>query len=431
MKIHRICKEKKGFTLVASIMVSLVLGIIMMVSFIRAASHMGFLRSSQDGKDALCAAFVGLENALNQLRTDIDWVGNPVGTFIPIDETVDENVKNFGDYNVWIDVAGTTYSPNGVWRLIPAIITGRNSIQNSTHTAIRQLSVLIKAQSPAAFFISSLSPLTIQAGADIGSNVLGLDIAFGAATEEHPININNGGNAIYLRNLSGEDNPNIHFNGDPAGEIRQSEPITFVGIDKDRYIDNAQNGGGYYHQGGGTLVIDNAVLDRNNYLFSGIDNAENGFVYADGDVEISVQEVLDPMVIVAGGNIYITGDIKYDNISDPFLGDQLMQLGLFAKGDIIIENPGGGDRTIEAFLSSEGNLKALGDRNENGVLDFYGAMAIRGRDDNTGSAINLSTFQDRNYRYHSALLTNSQIEMNYMADVVEWSIIGDPVDLAN
>lgn len=356
------------------------------------SSLLKYGQASRNAQDALYAADTGLQYALGQLRVDMGWAGTQTW------QTIENNGIIYGRFKVGVDTSNITI--NGPWRYIPVKVVGLNADQ----TATRQLSATIRAQSPAAFFMSSISNLVIDPGSIIDSDIMGKTITFTTPSAGRSITVN--GSVQYFENVFGFDPNNPYLV--VAGGVAKIDPVTFVAIDKDRYQALAV-ADGYAFSGDLTL---SGLLDRT--------LAHNGVIYVDGNVFID-GSVVDPMVVVATGNIFIVGNLTYNDPSDP-----LIQLGLFAKGNIIIANATGGDQTVQAFLISEKMLVLKGTGQ---ALHFKGAMAIRGSPTDI-SAINLSNFRQRHYAYHKELFTNCTIPaMSHMADIFEWRIEGSPVML--
>jgi len=410
-------QKKQGYALLTSILACLFLGMFIGLSFMRSSSLSRRGVVSRNAEDALYAADSGLQYALSELRSSgINWTGT-TGF-----QNIENNGTVYGSYQITINSTGIQEDPP--WKLIPMTIIGRNAGQ----TASRQVNAVIRAQSPAAFFLSSISDLVAAPGGTVDGNVMGRNVTFGNATASQPINVN--GVVQYFNNLYGYDpnnpsaTPDIHISGNPA--TTQIDPVAFVGIDKARYQGLACTNNSGYCQQSGNLTISGTLDRQYNFAGSGT-NAQNGVVYVNGNVYISAT-VAQSMVIVATGDIHVTGDVAYSDQTDPSI-----QLGLFAKGNIIVDSVApGGNRTLQAMLISENRLFAQGGVSSLGTLNFKGAMAIKGQPNTTTTAIDLAPFLYRNYTYHSELFTNCTIPaMSYMADVETWSILGNPAAVAD
>ncbi len=366
---------------------------------------------SRNVEDALYAAEAGVHHALSSLRfSGLSWTGtNGV-------ENIEDSGKVYGRYQVVVD--SVNIQQDGSWQIVPIAVVGWNADQ----TASRQINARIRWQSLGDFFISTFSDLDIAKGATLDSDILARDVRFASATQAQPIAIQGTVNhfgTIYGYDPNNSGNyPYISITGNPKTQLI-SPPAAPV-VDSNRYLGLADDGG--YYQASGSLTI-SGTLDRNTPLGGPTGPASgNGVIFVNGDVHISAT-VAASMAVVATGNIYITGDVMYANQNDPSI-----QLGLFAKGNIIINSPpAGGSRTLQAMLISEQRFYAQGNPGSFGTLNFKGAMSIRGQPSTSTTAIDLAAFAARNYVYHSELSTACTIPaMIYLAYLHTWQIAGDP-----
>lgn len=409
-------KHRQGYALLTSILACLFLGMFIGLSFMRSSSLNIRGTVSRNVEDALYAAEAGVHHAISALRfSGLGWTGTN-GL-----ENIENNGKVYGRYQIAVDNANIQQSAS--WRIVPVTVVGWNADQ----TASRQINARIRWQSLGEFFISTFSDLDIAKGATLDAGILGRNITFATATQAQPITIQ--GTVNHFGNISGynADNagsyPYITITGNPKTELI-SPPAAPV-VDSARYSSLANDGG--YYQASGSLTI-SGNLSRSTSLGGATGpSADNGVVFVNGDVYISAT-VAESMAIVATGNIYITGDVMYANQNDPSI-----QLGLFAKGNIIVNSPpAGGDRTLQAMLISEQRFYAQGSPGSCGTLNFNGAMSIRGQPSTSTTAIDLAAFASRNYVYHSELSTACTIPaMIYLAYLDSWEIFGDPFVFAD
>jgi len=398
-------QKKNGYALLVSLVACLFFGIFIALSFMRSSSLTMRGTVSRNAEDALYAAETGLQHALDSLRYNgLSWAGtNGV-------QTIQNNGVTYGSYQTIVNNITTS----GVWNLLSLTVTG----QNASQTATRVIQAIVREQSPANFFILSISDLTLGAGASIGSNLAARNVALASLQANQTITVN--GTVQYFNNLSGYDpnNTNIIITGTPKTEL--IDPPPFPGID-DLHYQNLAATEGYLHSG--NLIIANGgggVIDRNN--FAGNNTTQNGIIYVNGDVYIS-GSVAQSMTIVATGNIHVAGNLEYNNPNDPTI-----QLGLFSQNDIIIDPVGAGQNlNLQAYLKAEHRIIANGTFGSQGTLNFKGAMSVRGDVLTNTAAIDLGAFANRNYVYHSELGTQCTIPgMTFMADVQEWSVVGNP-----
>jgi len=389
---------KKSFILLASVFLMIFLGIFIGISLLRSQMQMRLVQDRINFLYAFYAAETGLELSLAELRRDIGWRAGFTNQSLTSSQG-----NTLGYYDVAVgDVDGDGVDDSytqGSWIIVPLIGTGRNANRRIT----RQISAEAITQSPTFFFIFTLGDLRIGKGADIGSSVLARDIGFEPGQGTITVN----GDVIYLRNLTGYDpqNPQATPNITIQGDVYKGQPITFVGVDLQRYKTLAQSGGRYI-QGDFTITGDISLQNL---------GTSNGLVYVEGDVYIE-GDVKGSTLIVASGNIIITGNIEYKNSG--------IQIGLFAGNDVIIANQAPDSLTVEGFLLADGGtVKAEGRKGSKDTLDFHGAISVRGREGER-TVIDLNAYRHRNYTYDQRLYNNPQIPfMAYIADLRRWQEI--------
>lgn len=385
-------KMKKGFLLIASIFLSLFLGIIISISLFRTNLQLKSIEARRASVYAFYAAEAGIERAIYELRKNINWRAG-----FNNESLIWEGITNqtIGYYDVQIANATPVGSLPTVWVRAQGRDVRYRSVGNQTMR--RTILARVALQSPTAFFTSTIGDLNIVSGANIGGDVLARDIIFKVYKSFPPalrkIKIN--GTAFYIRDIQGDDEEDITIEGDK----QKIPPITFVSVDLNRYKTLSQLNGRY---------IDG------DFTYSGEINrkslsAPNGLVFAENDVYIS-GEVTESMHIVAGRNIYITGDITCKNLA---------QIGLSAKEKVIIPESAPSTITIDAFIHMEGSIfKAEGKKYSKDTLNFEGAISVKGGGE---TAVDLSTYSTRNYTYDQQLNTNLSIPyMSYMADLLTW-----------
>lgn len=404
--------NKKGYALLVGILISLFFGIFIGVSFIRSSSLGMRGVVSRKAQDALYIAETGLQRVVANLREDMAWPG--LNAFEPLQASTSGPI--YGYYRPVVDHSGMVVEDS--WSLIPVTVTGQDAAQ----TATCEIQAKIRARSIGSFFIVSASDLTIESGAEIGADILGRSLKF--ATLQTGQNITIQGTASYVHQIAGYDpeNPDATPGITIGGEAKKISRIAFPSIDPVRYEGLAAEGG-YVHNG--DLSINGASLSRQ-YNFGNNQTASNGIIYVKGNVYINAT-ILESLAIVATGNIYINGDIEYDT-QNP---QSNIQLGLFSQNNIILQGPSqdGGTRRVEALLFAEKRIKSEKNGN-NATLQFNGSIAARGDFSTVQSAIDLSTaFASRAYTYDTRLsnpFTCNIPAMSYIADIVDWSVVGDP-----
>jgi len=149
----------------------------------------------------------------------------------------------------------------------------------------------------------------------------------------------------------------------------------------------------------------------------------------EGDIRVSGRYE-HSVLLVATGNIYITGDVR---AKEGDVTQTPVQLGLFAKRDVIIpENveTQQGNLTVEAFIMADGEgqstgiLKAEGTPFSQGTFNFAGAISVRGEE---RTAVNLNVFSQRVYSYNPQLTAGLLPFGSFIANIIQWKEAG-PTD---
>jgi len=367
---------KRGFVLIASLMLILFLGIYIGFSFMRANVSQDYTEITSDSSLAFYAAEAGIEQAKMELRRNPAWIGPLVN--VPVQ---------------WIDSGTTTtiatYSVNVLQG--PVFITGAPtvwvqsigtcaSVTSRNINAAREIRVRVMVDSPARFFASTLHDLTIVSGANINGDVLARDVNF-EVYAGIPINLNN--RLFFTRNFNGNPNPIVTIppNVNIAEGAVKLPPVEFTGVNLVNYRGIAQAGGRY--QAGDFTY--NGDIDAANLA------AANQVVFAEGDLHIS-GNLLGSMLFVAGGTIYIDGNINAVGLD---------QIGLFAGQNVIISAAAGANVNIQnaMIIADGGRLQAQGVAGSRETLNFNGSMAARGYEGER-TALDLNAFGIRNLAYN-------------------------------
>lgn len=404
------------------------LGIFFSISLYRSHLQLRSIDSKRASLYAFYAAEAGIDNAVFELRSDLNW------PLVPPDPTG----RRIGFTNqplIWqegtpqqqtVGIYSVSVTPGAVFNNIPTVwveSTGQNL--EGPPTVTRRIRARVAVQNPANFFTSTVGGLVFASGAVVGTpanpaNILARDIRFNVNSAipvgdpHRRITVN--GDVEYIRNLSGYPDPD----GDVIinGEVRKRAPITFVGVDLIRFRTLAQNGGRYVSANDPpTDFVISGNIDWGN-LATG-----NGIVFVEGNVRIQ-GNVAQSIHIIAAGNIYIDGDIA----CVPASGIQ-PQIGLSAAGDVVIPASGPNNMNIDAMVIADGGLfEAEYAGLPKGQLNFEGVIAVRGGATDTG--VSLNVFNARNLVYDAALNNSPTIPfMSSLVNIIQWQDIDQPPPL--
>lgn len=413
-------KNNKGAVLLLSLIVTVFLSVLLGAAMLRSDVQVKEVLNRREKQEAFYAAETGIDVAIFNLREDAAWKPGQSGTPAIIDQPFVIQVaaaqQTIGFYSINVQDGPLFSGWQTRW------ITAQG--QDSHHILTRTIRARVIVESPTNFLISTLGPLHIISGSQLNADVLARDVFFDVNPSLPPPNnqIQVNGDVHYINSTTGENNPAVIFA--PNKGIHASPSITFAGVDLNRYQTLALNtqaqNMGYYATGDITVDLNN--LSQFN------PNPPNPFhpkiIYATGNVTI-MGEYDNSILIVAGKNIYINGDIKADHLMQT-----PPQIGLFAKGDVIIPQPVAttSDLNIEAFILADGGIPnsqgafiAEGTKYSKGQLNFKGAISVRG----TGTtAIDLNVFQTRNYAFDANLRNNRTIPFTpFIVNLIEWQEI--------
>ncbi len=267
--------------------------------------------------------------------------------------------------------------------------------------------------------------MKITSGANLKADILAQDInyAINASLQPPENQIHMEGDVFYINSITNNNDSAIIYGSD--SETKQSPSITFAGVDVNRYKALAAN---LQSQNAGVNSNGNLTVDLSN--LASLNNSGKPFspqlIFATGDIHISGQ-FDHSLSIVAGGNIYIDGNIVPNTTND----SARPQIGLFSKGDVIIPaNVRTNDDSldVEAFVladglapNSTGTFKALGEKFSKGNLNFTGAISVRG---NATNAVDLNVFKNRAYNFNPDLNTHRTIPFTpIIVNVIQWQEI--------
>lgn len=413
-------KNNSGAVLLLSLIVTVFLSVLLGAAMLRSDVQVKEVMNRRQLQESFYAAETGIDVAIFNLREDAAWKpgqGNePAIVNEPFIAQLSGTSQTLGFYS--IDVQNGPLFNGWQTRWITA--AGKDS-----HNVItRTIRARVIVESPTSFLISTLGPLRIISGSQLNADALARDVFFDVdpnlPTPNNQIQIN--GDVHYINSTTGENNPAVIFA--PNKSVKPSPSITFAGVDLNRYQTLAQNtqaqNMGYYATG--DLSIDLNNLSQFN------PNPPNPFnpkiIFATGNVTI-MGEYSNSILIVAGKNIYLNGNIQA-NASLP----TPPQIGLFAKGDVIIPQSvaPASDLTIEGFILADGGIAnsqgafiAEGPKYSKGQLNFKGAISVRG---SGTTAIDLNVFQTRNYVFDANLRNNRTIPFTpFIVNLIEWQEI--------
>jgi len=393
----------------AGVFIALLIGILLSAAYFTTDVHIQSSMERESAQQAFYAAETGLEMAVFELRRNNKWTP-PAGQ---VTITHGGAAASTGFYT--LRVAPAPAMP--AFPTFPSVWV-RSDGQDPNKEITRTILARLLLFNPADFFVSSLADFRLGSGSWYHGDLLGRDIYFevndSLPDTDPDKKIVVDGNVYYFRNVYGDGDPNVQFLKDTPQPFAS---ITFPGIDASRYRDLAQSGGLY-------VVGDyNAPLN----ITRASVGTGNGVVFAEGNIHISGQYD-ESLLFVAGGDIYLTGDL----IASPLMVPK-PQLGLFAKQDVIIPSASPSSMTVEAFVvadgggASYGQLDAQGTKYSKDTFNFNGAMSLRGLQDDGSvprTAVDLNVYQNRNYQYNPQLTAACTIPfISFVANVINWEEI--------
>ena len=415
-------KNNTGYALLISLIVTLVLTFIMGAASMRSHIQLAQTNQRQAVQEAFYAADSGIERAVYELRNNPLWSpgenSQPPLVDVRLNRVIDDDTTTIGFYS--LETADGAILENfGETKWIKSI--GRDSFNKMTRVIMARALI----DNPARFIITTPETIKLKSGAVVNSDILGnkvqFDINTGLPPEDRGILVD--GDVLYISELNPTDpeaNPDITINGD----IQEYPSVTLPGVDLPHYQNIAQSHEplqGYFTDG--NLTIDLSNLNSLNPDA----NFEPLIIYAEGDVTISGQYP-HSILIVAGGNIYIDGDIE----ADPNHGLALRpDTGIIAKKYVIIADGAaspGADLTIsDAMIMADGGDEAKGrfysqSTSALGDLNFRGSISVKGEKDNEDDpdeAIDLNVFATRNYEHDP----NLKVPFGpFIVKIIEWKM---------
>lgn len=407
-----------GYVLIMSIAVALFLSILLGAAFVRSTQQLREADQRRAVHQAFSVAEAGIDRALFELRRDPDWgmgtdpnvtsylaVGNVLLNAVEGDDTT-----VIGTYSIEV-ATGPAIEDLGETRWVRSV--GHDAESGLQRAVLAR--VLI--DDPSRFLLSTPGALRFKSGAVVEADVLGQDLFFDvndtlADPDQRHITID--GDVLYIDELNPA-NPQADPDITITGGVNPYPSVTFPGVDVNRY-DTLATGlaatmGAYKEMGDLTVDLDNLAALESDPGFA------PRLIFATGDIRVS-GEFDSSLLLVAGGNIYIEGDITPDTATPD------AQIGLFAKQDVVIPDGvvgAGGDLALEAFVIADGSDGANGEfRAESAVglgeFNFTGAISVRGGG-GTETGIDLSVFATRNYTHKA----NIAVPFSpFIANIIAW-----------
>jgi len=426
-------KNNSGFVLIMSIVLMIFLGIMLAASSLRANIELQESMSRLATQQAFYAAESSLQQAVVQLRQGQGYYNDPVNaakanTYQALINDSNPASNTIVGYNKVQVLPTTNYQ-----QFFPSVWIkswGQDASQKVTVSILARVVI----ESPTNFFLSTAGNLQVRSGSSIDYDILGNVVSFVVdpsptlTTDERKITITDPDqtkpSVYYLQEVqgytdsSGNPDPAIDITGSPPSP-KQSPIESFPGVDLDYYRALAQYNGSY-NSDGLTYDGDPSVLklSKNN----------NGVVFSEKDIHIS-GPVPNPMIFVAGGNIYIENSVTVptSNGLSPQNDPNAPQVGLLAKEDVIIPDTAPYELTIDAFMMADGGpgsqggiLQAPGTKGSKTSINIVGAIALRGSGVTT-TAADLNVYKQRIYNYNTNFQTKNQIPyLLSVAKIVNW-----------
>lgn len=416
-KLHN---NQTGAVLLVSLLILAFLTTLLGAAMLRSNMQVKEVVSRRQVQEALYAAEAGVNRAVYELRQNPVWrVASPVPpeyTDVVLDHDVSGTATTIGYYSI-LEVKDNPVKFQG-WDTVWIIVRGADRDNEVTKT----LKALAIVDNPTRFLISTLGTLQITSGSNLNADVLATDINF-AVNESLPSpsnEIHMGGDVLYINTVKNATNPAVFFDPMSPAPVKTTS-ITFPGVNLPKYHDLAVSlqatNLSYVHPNASRLDVDLSNLDG---LSPGTGDFAPKLIYSPGDVYLS-GEYDHSITVVAGGNIYINGNI----VPDSTAAGARPQIGLFASRDVQIPASvasGGEDLNIEAFvLADGGTFSAEGPKFSKGTLNFNGAIFVRGRGTNS---VDLNVFRNRTYDFNANLNTNRSIPfLPFIVNIVQWQEI--------
>ena len=403
-------RQQKGIIMVSVLLMTALLGTIISSALIITELELSTSAANTKSSRCLYIAEAGIEEAVKCLREYQGW--NPA-TATPTDDFVDKPLEDasgniIGYYTV---TRGTLTDSSPPWVIVPVTSVGR--LKAGCNQYSRTINAQVLTADPGNFFAYTPSAFKIPGGTTITDGIIfgdELEFTIDPANPSSSINVTGDGSKVYYtRNCIPLVQPFRKGINIPVPEYH--DPVTFPAINTQRYRDladpNGDGSGQGYHSGDASF---NGTLSLN--------QSTNGVIFVEGDALIDGDlEVENPIIIVAGGDISIKGDITWLENG---------KLGLFAKNNVYIHKDAPSDElTIYAQVLAEGGyFNAIGIPLYKGTLNFTGSMILRGGDSANGAA-DLAVYKDRNYTYQD--ITGLPYT-TYIANISSWEDVGGVSD---
>ena len=402
-----------GYLLIMSLAVALFLTILLGAAFMRSIQQLQEADQRRAVHQAFYTAEAGVDRALFELRRDPDWKPGSNGVAAIVDvalnSTPGDDTTTLGLLSIEVE-DGPEIERLGETKWVRSI--GRDIDSSLERVILAQ--VLI--DDPSRFLLSTPGALRFKSGASVEADVLAQDLFFdvNVTLPDGQREISVDGDVLYIDELNPSDpqsDPDINISGD----VTLYPSVTFPGVDVNRYdtlVSGLDAMSAYKEDGDLTLDLSNLQTLVDDPLFT------PRLIFATGDVRVS-GEFDSSLLVVAGGNIYIEGDVVPDSLAS---GEP--QLGLFAKRDVIIPDGAvgtGGDLNLEAFVIADGSDGANGEFRADsstglGDFNFTGAISVRGGG-GSQTGIDLSVFAARNYTHKA----NIAVPFSpFIANIISW-----------
>lgn len=413
--LKKIRHSQSGYILLSAVFIALFLALLMSAAFLKTGSQLRVTHQRQNVQQAFYAAEAGIDRAIYELRRNPDWQpgvnGNPPVIDERLNAVTSDDSTVIGFYSLEV-LDGGFLTNLGESRWVRSV--GRDTLSDLPRVIMARILI----DDPSRFLLSTPGALRFKSGSQIDADILGKDLYFDVNVtlpeDERMITVN--GDVLYINEINPNNpaaDPYINING----AVERYPSITFPGVDISRYSSLAASHSpleGYSVDGDLNVDLENLSQLNNDPAFNPM------IIYATGDIHIS-GEFGRSVLIVAGGNIFIEGDI----IPDQNAGLSVTpNIGLFAKQDVVIADgviPAGGDLELEAFVIADGGGSSKGEfRAESsvglGIFDFKGAISVRGEGGNK-TGIDLSIFSVRNYSHNPNL---SVPFSPFIANIISW-----------
>lgn len=409
-------RNERGFLLPMTIIVALLLSFFAAIIISRVQREGRSTTDQSLDLKAMDLADAGIQAAVARLRQT------------PNDRTeLRGEMVGIGKYRVAFYSRGTI-DPSAAGNISDVMIVSTGSVVSSffkvgvstslaVGSGVKVVQAYVRVSNPGDFFAASAGDLSIRYGTDLrGAKVYGRRVNFTGPpantmiqdlTTLDGISDYGAGGPAFLKNSGSCGNPSDPTTCAQLAPRDVDNPMVFPVLDSARMD---------YYESLGTVPPQIA----GQYTLQGTINGPPHVYYAPGDIHVS-GEIVGQVVIVAGGNIIIDGDVTRADPTDPDTPGP-HQAVLFSARDIILR-PTSDDMRVDGYLMApNGRLQVDQASPIRQNFTLNGGMMVR-----DGADVASRFSGARTYNYDSTFSSSPPPFMPYTADVVRWRLVSDYV----